>query len=37
MVIDRELNWGRAVVADYLKRIAPFANVLDVGAGGGLI
>lgn len=34
-MIDRQLNYGREVIADFLKRIAPYDRVLDVGAGSG--
>jgi SAM-dependent methyltransferase len=34
-VIDRHLNYGRRVIADFLMAIAPFGSILDIGAGHG--
>lgn len=34
-MIDRQLNYGRHHVARYLRQIAPFENVVDLGAGAG--
>ncbi len=35
MVIDRSLNYGRHIVADYLSSIKPYQVVVDLGAGLG--
>jgi SAM-dependent methyltransferase len=34
-VIDRDLNHGRSQVRRFLRRLAPFGPMLDIGAGGG--
>jgi ubiquinone/menaquinone biosynthesis C-methylase UbiE len=34
-MIDRQLNYGRRVVASFLSKIAPYESVLDIGAGSG--
>lgn len=34
-MIDRRLNYGRNNIATFLRRVAPFRNVVDLGAGGG--
>ncbi|RMH28327.1 MAG: methyltransferase domain-containing protein [Planctomycetota bacterium] len=34
-MIDRSLNYGRASIGGFLRRIAPYENVLDLGAGHG--
>jgi SAM-dependent methyltransferase len=34
-MIDRRLNYGRHLVARYLREIAPFDTALDLGAGHG--
>jgi SAM-dependent methyltransferase len=34
-MVDRRLNYGRDIVVEYLTAIAPFATVLDLGAGEG--
>jgi methionine biosynthesis protein MetW len=34
-MIDRQLNYGRDVIAEFFKKIAPYDRVLDVGAGSG--
>jgi SAM-dependent methyltransferase len=35
MIIDRSLNYGRQNIDYFLKCSAPYASVLDLGAGGG--
>jgi SAM-dependent methyltransferase len=35
MMIDRELNYGRHLIKQFLQRAAPFSRVLDIGAGHG--
>jgi len=34
-MIDRQLNYGRAIIARYLQQSAPYQTVLDIGAGTG--
>ena len=34
-MIDRRLNYGRSHIARFLRQVAPFENVVDLGAGGG--
>jgi SAM-dependent methyltransferase len=34
-MIDRELNYGRDVIACLLRKAKPYASVLDIGAGSG--
>ena len=34
-MIDRSLNYGRDVIAGFLRKIAPYDRVLDIGAGSG--
>src|SRR5271169_214964 len=34
-MIDKQLNYGRHHVARFLREIAPFENVVDLGAGAG--
>jgi len=34
-LIDRQLSYGRENIATFLKKVAPFRNVVDLGAGGG--
>jgi SAM-dependent methyltransferase len=34
-MIDRTLNYGRAVISGFFKKIAPYGRVLDIGAGSG--
>ena len=34
-IIDKRLNYGRAIVKDFLFRSMPFSKVLDIGAGNG--
>lgn len=34
-MIDRQLNYGRHHVARFVRQIAPFENVVDLGAGAG--
>jgi SAM-dependent methyltransferase len=34
-MIDRQLNYGRNHIARFLKLVAPFENVVDLGAGNG--
>lgn len=34
-MIDRSLNYGRESVGGFLRRIAPYGSVLDLGAGHG--
>lgn len=35
-MIDRSLNYGRHVIRRFLKEIAPYEHVLDIGAGAGV-
>ena len=34
-MIDRQLNYGRQHIARFLRQIAPFENLADLGAGAG--
>jgi SAM-dependent methyltransferase len=34
-IVDFELNYGRASIAEFARRVAPFGSVLDIGAGPG--
>ncbi len=34
-MIDRQLNYGRHQIARFLKQVAPFNTVVDLGAGSG--
>jgi SAM-dependent methyltransferase len=34
-MIDRQLNYGRDHIARFLRQITPFAQIVDLGAGGG--
>jgi ubiquinone/menaquinone biosynthesis C-methylase UbiE len=34
-MIDRQLNYGRAIITRYLQQSAPYQTVLDIGAGTG--
>lgn len=34
-MIDKSLNYGRSTIERFLRGIAPFEHVLDIGAGGG--
>ncbi|HMM21029.1 MAG TPA: methionine biosynthesis protein MetW [Selenomonadales bacterium] len=34
-MIDRELNYGRHIIKDYLYKSMPYRSVLDIGAGSG--
>ncbi len=34
-VIDRRLNYGRAVIEGFAQKIAPFGSIMDLGAGSG--
>jgi SAM-dependent methyltransferase len=34
-LIDRSLNWGRNAMSGFFRMIAPFENILDIGAGHG--
>lgn len=34
-MIDRSLNYGRDVIAEFFEKIAPYQTVLDIGAGTG--
>jgi len=35
LLVDRRLNYGRGNIATFLKKAAPFRNVVDLGAGSG--
>jgi SAM-dependent methyltransferase len=35
-MIDRQLNYGREVIEDFLRTLSPFSDVLDIGAGSGV-
>jgi len=35
MIIDREGNYGRDIVASLLSQVAPYESILDIGAGSG--
>ena len=34
-MIDRSLNYGRHIIADFAGKIGRYENVLDIGAGKG--
>ncbi|ACA60190.1 methionine biosynthesis protein MetW [Candidatus Desulforudis audaxviator] len=34
-MIDRQLNYGRHLIKQFLKKASPYETVLDIGAGGG--
>jgi ubiquinone/menaquinone biosynthesis C-methylase UbiE len=34
-MVDRRLNYGRDAIAKFLSKVAPYENVLDIGAGSG--
>ncbi len=35
LLVDRQLNYGRENIAAFLRKAAPFRNVVDLGAGSG--
>lgn len=36
-MIDRQLNYGRHLIKQFLKKTSPYKTVLDIGAGGAQI